>query len=95
MSRGCGAYRGGPQLRLCTKVELELILSHMTQKPMLRGEVGARALRVRSDVRAHFIGTLERKKPHVIRDTKRPPMGAPVAAVAVPRREIHVALRWL
>jgi hypothetical protein len=33
--------------------ELELILSHMTQKPMLRGEVGARALRVRSDVRGH------------------------------------------
>ena len=25
--------------------ELELIQSHMTQKPMLRGEVGARALR--------------------------------------------------
>jgi len=30
--------------------ELELILSQMAQKPMLRGEVGARALRVRSDV---------------------------------------------
>ena len=27
------------------KLELELIQSHMTQKPMLRGEVGARALR--------------------------------------------------
>jgi hypothetical protein len=26
-------------------LELELILSQMTQKPMLRGEVGARALR--------------------------------------------------
>jgi hypothetical protein len=25
------------------ELELELILSHMTQKPMLRGEVGARA----------------------------------------------------
>ena len=25
----------------------------MTQKPVLRGEVGARALRVRSDVRGH------------------------------------------
>ena len=35
------------------ELELELILSHMTQKPMLRGEVGARALRVRSDVRGH------------------------------------------
>ena len=35
---------------LCS-IELELILSQMAQKPMLRGEVGARALRVRSDVR--------------------------------------------
>jgi hypothetical protein len=35
------------------ELELELILSHMTQKPMLRGEVGARASRVRSDVRGH------------------------------------------
>jgi hypothetical protein len=30
------------------ELELELIQSHMAQKPMLRGEVGARALRVRS-----------------------------------------------
>ena len=29
----------------CTPIELELILSQMAQKPMLRGEVGARALR--------------------------------------------------
>ena len=29
------------------ELELELILSHMTQKPMLWGEVGARALRHR------------------------------------------------
>ena len=35
------------------ELELELILSQMAQKPMLRGEVGARALRVRSDVRGH------------------------------------------
>ena len=28
------------------ELELELIQSHMAQKPMLRGEVGARALRV-------------------------------------------------
>ena len=35
------------------ELELELILSHMTQKPVLRGEVGARALRVRTDVRGH------------------------------------------
>ena len=28
------------------ELELELIQSHMTQKPMLRGEVDARALRV-------------------------------------------------
>ena len=37
------------------ELELELIQSHMAQKPMLRGEVGARALRVRSDVRGHYI----------------------------------------
>ena len=37
----------------CTEVELELIQPHMAQKPMLRGEVGARALCVRSDVRGH------------------------------------------
>ena len=36
-----------------TELELELIQSHMAQKPMLRGEVGARALRVRSDMRGH------------------------------------------
>ena len=33
------------------ELELELIQSHMAQKPMLQGEVGARALRVRSDVK--------------------------------------------
>ena len=32
-------------------VLLELILPHMAQEPMLRGEVGARALRVRSGSR--------------------------------------------
>ena len=36
-----------------SELELELILSQMAQKPMLRGEVGARALRVRSDFRGH------------------------------------------
>jgi len=35
------------------ELELEIILSQMAQKPMLRGEVGARALRIRSDVRGH------------------------------------------
>ena len=35
------------------ELELELILSQMAQRPVLRGEVGARALRVRSDVRGH------------------------------------------
>ena len=35
------------------ELELELIQPRMAQKPMLRGEVGARALRVRSDVRGH------------------------------------------
>ncbi len=38
--------RGLRELDLELELELELILSHMTQKPMLRGEVGARALRV-------------------------------------------------
>jgi hypothetical protein len=33
------------------ELELELIQTHMTQKPMLRVEVGARALRGRSSVR--------------------------------------------
>ena len=33
------------------RTELELILSQMAQKPMLRGEVGARALRVRTFAR--------------------------------------------
>ena len=37
------------------QLELELILSHMTQKPMLRGEVGARALRVRSDRQVLYV----------------------------------------
>ena len=41
------------QIGLWYELELELIQSHMAQKPMLRGEVGARALRVRSDVRGH------------------------------------------
>ena len=40
-------------VRSLLELELELIQSHMAQKPMLRGEVGARALRVRSDVRGH------------------------------------------
>jgi hypothetical protein len=31
--------------RASRELELELIQSHMAQKPMLRGEVGARALR--------------------------------------------------
>ena len=50
-------FDGGVPEEYCTIVpnsnELELILSQMAQKPMLRGEVGARALRVRSDVRGH------------------------------------------
>ena len=40
-SAGC-RERGGVEF------EIELIQSHMAQKPVLRGEVGARALRVRS-----------------------------------------------
>ena len=34
------------QLYLASELELELIQTHMTQKPMLRVKVGARALRV-------------------------------------------------
>ena len=32
----------------CVKLDLELVQPHMTQKPMLRGKVGARALRMSS-----------------------------------------------
>ena len=38
-------------LGIRAELELELIQSYMAQKPMMRGEAGARALRVRSDVR--------------------------------------------
>ena len=34
------------EVNFAPELELELIQSHMTQKPMLRGEVDARALRV-------------------------------------------------
>ena len=37
-----------PPTKLELELELELIQPHMAQKQMLRGEVGARALRVRS-----------------------------------------------
>ena len=39
------AHQGPSQNTNKLELELELIQSHMTQKPMLRGEVGARALR--------------------------------------------------
>ena len=46
------AIRAPPQLSPSVmnqiELELELIQFHMAQKPVLRGEVGARALRVRS-----------------------------------------------
>ena len=35
-------------LEVTRRLELELIQPHMAQKPVLRGEVGARALRVQS-----------------------------------------------
>ncbi len=40
------------ELDLELELELELIQTHMTQKPMLRVEVGARALRGRSSVQS-------------------------------------------
>jgi len=43
------------------KLELELIQSHMTQKPVLRGEVDARALRVK--VRLWVGGDSRRGRP--------------------------------
>ena len=46
----CACWQGG---KAPASNSNELILSQMAQKPMLRGEVGARALRVRSDVRGH------------------------------------------
>ena len=39
---------GGAGVQPRSELELELIQPQMAQKPMLRGEVGARALRVRS-----------------------------------------------
>ena len=42
------------------ELELELVQSHMTQKPMLRGEVDARALRVQ--VRSWVGGSGKRDK---------------------------------
>jgi hypothetical protein len=52
-----------------SELELELIQSHMTQnlqKPMLRGEVGVRALRVRSvpreEVRARLRCAIQREE---------------------------------
>ena len=48
---------GWMYVRRCGELELELIQSHMAQKPMLRGEVGARALRVRSVSREYDLGS--------------------------------------
>ena len=57
-----GGWGGGGSIWLSSlrvswarELELELILSQMAQKPMLRGEVGARALRVRSDVHDYML----------------------------------------
>ena len=44
------ALCGAAQRSECFGGKLELIQPHMAQRPVLRGEVGARALRVRSDV---------------------------------------------
>ena len=51
IQRGMVYSQRGDGLVISLELELELIISQMAQKPMLRGEVGARALRVRSDVR--------------------------------------------
>ena len=49
MPRGFRVCRRHSSLiKIKFELELELIQSNMAQKPMLRGEVGARALRVRS-----------------------------------------------
>jgi len=50
-TQAAGQRRTGP---LCART-LELILSQMAQKPMLRGEVGARAYVRRSDVKFLFV----------------------------------------
>ena len=42
------SYEGESAAILELELELELIQTHMAQKPVLRVEVGARALRVRS-----------------------------------------------
>ena len=57
---GCTIRHRPHALRSHPGAELELELAQflMAQKPMLRSEVGARALRVRSDVRGHESITL-------------------------------------
>jgi hypothetical protein len=71
--------------------ELELILSHVTQKPMLRGEVGARALRVRSDVRGHGQGAPSRMPPKRLYNLGNITSAAPIA-VSRGSRALSLAL---
>ena len=66
------------------ELELELIQSHMAQKPMLRGEVGARALRVRS---------VSREKAWASAGVQGAWVGAPHPALAYFRRYFESEMR--
>ena len=68
---------------LC-ELELELIQSHMAQKPMLRGEVGARALRARSVSREEAwasTGVYYLASSFVVVGVEDPPFGDPGCAL--------------
>ena len=59
-----------------TELELELIQSHMTQKPMLRGEGGGRACAHKQDPNKllennHWEGVLRKSAPGIINAARR------------------------
>ena len=56
-----------PPTRQRAESELELKQAHMAQKPVLRVEVGARALRVRSVSRGKAPWQLPFGRPHLLR----------------------------
>ena len=56
-----------PPTRQREELELELKQAHMAQKPVLRVEVGARALRVQSVSREEAPWQLPFDRPHLLR----------------------------
>jgi len=69
------------------ELELELILSQMAQKPMLRGEVGARALRVRSDVRGVESNLKEKYRTKKVKFSARERARGPSSSPRSPSRD--------